>query len=197
MNSNMDAIPQAIALANKTGAVAMQNSDLCDWNQSNRYDLRTDRNLYQYVVSSIRRYRCCILMYFEFDPNFTSEVIQKNIRLQFDRRETGNKYKISAYTKAWRYCICRNCTQIKKWEIAEFIFIAIVGNAASFVYDWSGQNPAVGIIAPVSEYMGTFKAALYAGTFIYTDPGGSDWQRLSVSIDAKSKSRLSGYGGSS
>lgn len=25
MNSNMDAIPQAIALANKTGAVAMQN----------------------------------------------------------------------------------------------------------------------------------------------------------------------------
>jgi hypothetical protein len=45
------------------------------------------------VVSSIRRYRCCILMYFEFDPNFTSEVIQKNIRLQFDRRETGNKIK--------------------------------------------------------------------------------------------------------
>ena len=32
-------------------------------------------------------------MYFEFDPNFTSEVIQKNIRLQFDRRETGNKIK--------------------------------------------------------------------------------------------------------
>lgn len=76
MNSNMDAIPQAIALANKTGAVAMQKRDLCDWNQSNRYDLRTDRNLYQYVVSSIRRYRCCILMYFEFDPNFTSEIIE-------------------------------------------------------------------------------------------------------------------------
>ena len=65
----------------------------------------------------------------------------------------------------------RNCTQIKKWEIAEFIFIAIVGTLLHFVYDWSGQNPAVG-----------------------TDPGGSDWQRLSVSIDAKSKSRLSGYG---
>ena len=32
-------------------------------------------------------------MYFEFDPNFTSEVIQKNIRLQFDRRETVNKIK--------------------------------------------------------------------------------------------------------
>jgi len=32
-------------------------------------------------------------MYFEFDPNFTSEVIKKNIRLQFDRRETGNKIK--------------------------------------------------------------------------------------------------------
>lgn len=89
----------------------------------------------------------------------------------------------------------RNCTQIKKWEIAEFIFIAIVGTLLHFVYDWSGQNPAVGIIAPVSESTwGTFKAALYAGTFIYTDPGGSDWQRLSVPIDAKSKSRLSGYG---
>ena len=45
----------------------------------------------------------------------------------------------------------RNCTQIKKWEIAEFIFIAIVGTLLHFVYDWSGQNPAVGIIAPVSE----------------------------------------------
>lgn len=35
--------------------------------------------------------------------------------------------------------------------IAEFIFIAIVGTLLHFVYDWSGQNPAVGIIAPVSE----------------------------------------------
>ena len=60
----------------------------------------------------------------------------------------------------------RNCTQIKKWEIAEFIFIAIVGTLLHFVYDWSGQNPAVGIIAPVSE---------------------STWEHLS-------KSRLSGYG---
>lgn len=42
-------------------------------------------------------------------------------------------------------------TQIKKWEIAEFIFIAIAGTLLHFVYDWSGQNPAVGIIAPVSE----------------------------------------------
>ena len=25
-------------------------------------------------------------MYFEFDPNFTSEVIQKNIRLQFEAK---------------------------------------------------------------------------------------------------------------
>ena len=40
--------------------------------------------------------------------------------------------------------------------------------------------------------MGTFKAALYAGTFIYTDPGGSDWQRLSVPIDEKAKAVLAG-----
>ena len=64
----------------------------------------------------------------------------------------------------------RNCTQIKKWEIAEFIFIAIVGTLLHFVYDWSGQNPAVGIIAPVSESM----AWIVVGFYTYTGVWGKD-----------------------
>ena len=75
--------------------------------------------------------------------------------------------------------------KLKKWKSPEFIFIAIVERCfilsmtgADRIRRWALSRRSV-------RYMGTFKAALYAGTFIYTDPGGSDWQRLSVSIDAK------------
>ena len=62
----------------------------------------------------------------------------------------------------------RNCTQIKKWEIAEFIFIAIVGTLLHFVYDWSGQNPAVGIIAPVSESTWEHLKLLFMPALLFT-----------------------------
>lgn len=62
----------------------------------------------------------------------------------------------------------RNCTQIKKWEIAEFIFIAIVGALLHFVYDWSGQNPAVGIIAPVSESTWEHLKLLFMPALLFT-----------------------------
>lgn len=62
----------------------------------------------------------------------------------------------------------RNCTQIKKWEIAEFIFIAIVGTLLHFVYDWSGQNPAVGIIASVSESTWEHLKLLFMPALLFT-----------------------------
>ncbi len=89
----------------------------------------------------------------------------------------------------------RNCTQIKKWEIAEFIFIAIVGTLLHFVYDWSGQNPAVGIIAPVSESTWEHLKLLFMPALLFTliqeAVIGKDYPCL---LTQKAKSRLSGYG---
>ena len=41
----------------------------------------------------------------------------------------------------------RNCTQIKKWEIAEFIFIAIVGTLLHFVYDTQARQAIKYLVA--------------------------------------------------
>jgi len=40
---------------------------------------------------------------------------------------------------------------ILKWEIFGAIFIIIAGTLLHFVFDWSGQNPIVGIFSPVNE----------------------------------------------
>lgn len=40
---------------------------------------------------------------------------------------------------------------LKKWEIAGIIFTCIVGTILHFVYEWSGNNPFVGIFAPINE----------------------------------------------
>ena len=88
----------------------------------------------------------------------------------------------------------RNCTQIKKWEIVEFIFIAIVGTLLHFVYDWSGQNPAVGIIAPVSESTWEHLKLLFMPALLFTLIGeaviGKDYPCL---LTQKAKAVL-GYG---
>lgn len=40
---------------------------------------------------------------------------------------------------------------IKVWFIAGFIFTAVLGTLSHFFYDWSGQNPLIGLISPVNE----------------------------------------------
>ena len=40
---------------------------------------------------------------------------------------------------------------IKVWLIAGFIFTAVFGTLSHFFYDWSGENPLIGLISPVNE----------------------------------------------
>ncbi len=40
---------------------------------------------------------------------------------------------------------------IKVWFISGLIFTAILGTLAHFFYDWSGENPLIGLISPVNE----------------------------------------------
>lgn len=40
---------------------------------------------------------------------------------------------------------------LKKWELAEAVFVSVSGTLLHFVYEWSGNNRVVGIFAPVNE----------------------------------------------
>ena len=61
----------------------------------------------------------------------------------------------------------RNCTQIKKWEIAEFIFIAIVGTLLHFVYDWSGGSDFAAAFSAVNESTWEHMKLLFFPSFLY------------------------------
>lgn len=62
----------------------------------------------------------------------------------------------------------KNLSEIKKWEIAEFLFIAIAGTLLHFVYEWTGQNPAAAIFAPVSESTWEHLKLLFMPAFLFT-----------------------------
>lgn len=62
----------------------------------------------------------------------------------------------------------KNLSEIKKWEIAEFLFIAITGTLLHFVYEWTGQNPAAAIIAPVNESTWEHLKLLFMPAFLFT-----------------------------
>lgn len=40
---------------------------------------------------------------------------------------------------------------IRSWLIAGFIFTAVFGTLSHFFYDWSNENPLIGLISPVNE----------------------------------------------
>lgn len=40
---------------------------------------------------------------------------------------------------------------IRRWQLAAFIFTAIVGTLLHFLFDWSGQFPLVGAVSAVNE----------------------------------------------
>lgn len=41
--------------------------------------------------------------------------------------------------------------RLKKWELAEAVFVAVAGTLLHYVYEWSGNNRFAGIFAPVNE----------------------------------------------
>lgn len=59
-------------------------------------------------------------------------------------------------------------SEIKKWEIAEFLFIAIAGTILHFVYEWTGQNPAAAIFAPVNESTWEHLKLLFMPALLFT-----------------------------
>lgn len=41
--------------------------------------------------------------------------------------------------------------KVSNWQMAGFIFTAILGTLLHFLYDWTGQSPAAGLISAVNE----------------------------------------------
>lgn len=41
--------------------------------------------------------------------------------------------------------------QLKRCTISGIIFVTILGTLSHFFYEWSGQNPIIGLLSPVSE----------------------------------------------
>lgn len=57
---------------------------------------------------------------------------------------------------------------LKKWEIAEAIFVACLGTLWHFVYEWSGKNFLVGLVAPVNESVFEHFKLLIVPVFLFT-----------------------------
>lgn len=57
---------------------------------------------------------------------------------------------------------------LKKWEIAEAIFVACLGTLWHFVYEWSGKNFLLGLIAPVNESVFEHFKLLIVPVFLFT-----------------------------
>lgn len=54
------------------------------------------------------------------------------------------------------------------WEIAGFIFVVIFGTLLHFFYDWSGNNPIVGILSPVNESTWEHLKLLFIPMILYS-----------------------------
>lgn len=59
-------------------------------------------------------------------------------------------------------------SEITKWEIIEFCFIAVTGTLLHFVYEWTGQNPVAAIFAPVNESTWEHLKLLFIPAFLFT-----------------------------
>lgn len=58
--------------------------------------------------------------------------------------------------------------QIVYWEIVGFIFVVIFGTLLHFVYQWSGNNKIVGILAPVNESTWEHLKLLFVPMVLYS-----------------------------
>lgn len=57
---------------------------------------------------------------------------------------------------------------LKKWEAAEALFAACLGTLWHFVYEWSGDNFLLGLIAPVNESVFEHLKLLLVPVFLFT-----------------------------
>lgn len=61
--------------------------------------------------------------------------------------------------------------RIKRFCAGGFFFTCILGTVMHFVYEWSGENPAVGLIAPVNESTWEHLKLLFFPAVIWTIGG--------------------------
>lgn len=57
--------------------------------------------------------------------------------------------------------------QYKHSTIIGAIFVILTGSLAHFLYDWSGQNPIVGLFTPINESIWEHMKLLFFPMFIY------------------------------
>lgn len=58
--------------------------------------------------------------------------------------------------------------KINKRELIGFIFTVIIGSLMHFVYDWTGENSAVGLIAPINESTWEHLKLLFYPSAVFT-----------------------------
>lgn len=58
--------------------------------------------------------------------------------------------------------------ELKKWETAETVFVGGLGTLWHFVYEWSGKNFLLGLIAPVNESVFEHFKLLLVPVFLFT-----------------------------
>lgn len=57
---------------------------------------------------------------------------------------------------------------LKAYEIAGALFVILAGTLLHFVYEWTGGNPLVGLIAPVNESTWEHLKLLFTPMLVYT-----------------------------
>lgn len=57
--------------------------------------------------------------------------------------------------------------RLKKAQLAGFVFTVLVGTALHFVFEWSGENPIVGLFAPVNESVWEHLKLLYVPMLVF------------------------------
>lgn len=57
---------------------------------------------------------------------------------------------------------------LKRYTIIGILFVAAAGSLSHFLYDWSGQNPVVGLFAPVNESVWEHMKLLFFPMLLYS-----------------------------
>ena len=57
---------------------------------------------------------------------------------------------------------------LKRYTIIGIIFVFVAGTLSHFLYDWSGQNPVVGLFTPISESIWEHMKLLFFPMLLYS-----------------------------
>ena len=57
--------------------------------------------------------------------------------------------------------------QLKRYAVTGIIFVLITGSLAHFLYDWTGNNPVVGLFTPVNESIWEHMKLLFFPMLLY------------------------------